>query len=174
MLFGITMLKTFVMTTLDSATRITRYIAGELFGDTFGIKVLKNRYVSTLLVGVCAGALALGNWQAIWPVFGAANQLIAAMVLIVATVYLITRRRPSLFVAVPAALILVTTIGALVYQIIGFVSVPEGQKPNYMLTAVAALLICLGLFVVYRGTLSIVAARREQASSPEEPTPQDG
>ncbi len=61
------MLKTFVMTTLDSATRITRYIGTELLGETFGIPGMKNKYGVTLLIGFLAGVLALGNWKAIWP-----------------------------------------------------------------------------------------------------------
>ena len=76
MLVGITMLKTFVMTTLDSATRITRYIGSELLGESLGIPGMKNKYISTAVVGVLAGWLALGKYQAIWPVFGSANQLI--------------------------------------------------------------------------------------------------
>ena len=155
-LVGITMLKTFVMTTLDSATRITRYLCNELLGDTFGLKPFRNRYVATLLVGVCSGWLALGNWKAIWPIFGSANQLIAAMVLIVATAYLATRGRACLFTAIPAALVLPTTIGALVYQLVGFV---RAEEPDYPLAALAVVLILLALFVSYKGIEAIRSGR---------------
>ncbi|MHC4426311.1 MAG: carbon starvation CstA family protein [Planctomycetota bacterium] len=64
------MLKTFIMTTLDTATRITRYLCNELLGETLGISPMKNKYVAVAVIGVCSGALALGNWRAIWPVFG--------------------------------------------------------------------------------------------------------
>jgi len=151
-LVGITVLKTFIMTTLDSATRITRYVCAELVGDTFGIKVFKNRYVATVSVVVCAGALALGNWQAIWPVFGSANQLIAAMALIVATAYLMTRGRRWGFAAVPAVLVFVTAMGALIYKLVDFLTVAD-----YMLAAIAAVLVCLGLFVAYQGAARLRA-----------------
>jgi len=163
-LIGITMLKTFVMTTLDSATRITRYICTELFADTFGIKVLKNRYAATLFVGVCAGALALGNWKAIWPVFGSANQLIAAMVLILATAYLATRSRLWVFAAVPAVLVFLTTEAALVYGLLAFCGVIEVKSlpPSMLLASVAVVLMVLGLFVAYRGVRVFWAALHQQ------------
>ena len=152
-LIGITMLKTFIMTTLDSATRITRYLCSELLGETFGISIMKNKYVSVTVIGLLAGALALGNWQAIWPVFGAANQLIASLVLIVATVYLVTRKRNFLFTAIPAVIMLATTIAALVYNTYSFVT---AEKPYIMLAAINVVLIILAVFLAY--TAWVVAA----------------
>jgi carbon starvation protein len=159
-LVGITMLKTFIMTTLDTATRITRYICNELFGETFGVPFMKNKYAATLLVGILAGALALGNWMAIWPVFGAANQLIASLVLIVATVYLLSRGRQFVFTAIPAVIMLVTTISALVYQIYTFVT---AEEPNILLATIAVILIVLAVFLAR--TAIVTVARTRKASS---------
>ena len=156
-LVGITMLKTFIMTTLDTATRISRYMCNELLGETFGIPFMKNKYAATLLVGVLAGALALGNWKAIWPLFGAANQLIASLVLIVASVYLLTHKRNFLFTAVPAVIMLVTTVGALVYNTYCFVT---AEKPNIMLAAIAVILIILATFLAYTALVTAVRARK--------------
>jgi len=161
-LIGITMLKTFVMTTLDSATRITRYIAGELFGDTFGVPIFKNRYFTTLLVGVYAGALALSDWNAIWPVFGSANQLIAGMVLLIATVYLMGRGRSWIFTAVPAVLVFVTAMAALVYSLLAFtgaIQVKNLPRSN-RLAGIAVVLIALGLSVAFKGLVVVRAALR--------------
>ena len=151
-LIGITMLKTFVMTRLDSATRITRYLCSELFGDTFGIAPLKNKYAATVFVGLLAGALALGNWKAIWPVFGASNQLVASVVLIVTGVYLLKRKGGYLFVAIPAVLMLVTTVGALVYQAIGFFT---AAKPKLLLGSISILLLVMAFFLVWEGVRTI-------------------
>jgi len=156
-LIGITMLKTFIMTTLDTATRITRYLCNELFGETFGIPFMKNKYVAVLLVGVLSGILALGNWQAIWPIFGAANQLIASVVLIVASVYLLLRKRRFLFTAIPAVIMLATTIGALIYNTYGFVS---AEKPNIMLAAINIILIILAIFLTYTALVAVTKARK--------------
>jgi carbon starvation protein len=160
-LVGITMLKTFIMTTLDTATRITRYLCSELLGETFGIRIMKNKYAAVLLVGVLAGALALGNWKAIWPVFGASNQLIASLVLIVASVYLLTRNRRFLFTAVPAVIMLVTTIGALVYKTYSFITADEA---NIMLATISVILIILAIFLSVTGLVSAIRARTAVAS----------
>ena len=157
-LIGITMLKTFIMTTLDSATRITRYLCNELLGETLGITPLKNKYVAVALVGVCSGALALGNWKAIWPVFGAANQLVASLVLIVASVYLLMRKRSCLFTAVPAAIMLVTTIAALIYQAYGFATA-EGEQRSILLAVVSIVLVFLALFLAYTALVAVAGVR---------------
>lgn len=164
-LVGITMLKTFIMTTLDTATRITRYLCNELFGETFGLPYMKNKYVATILVGIIAGSLALGNWQAIWPVFGAANQLIASLVLIVASVYLLTRNRRFVFTAIPAVIMLVTTIGALIYQTYCFTT---AEQPNILLAVIAVILIILAIFLAYTA-LAIVVKTKKAKSSPMDP-----
>lgn len=161
-LVGITMLKTFVMTTLDSATRITRYICNELFGDMLGITPLKNPYLATVVVGVLAGALALGNWRAIWPVFGSSNQLIASLVLVVASVYLMRRKGTHLFLSIPAVLMMVTTLAAMVYNIYSFLT---AEKPNYMLAGVSVVLMIMAAFLVVR---SIAGLRAASAQGPEE------
>jgi len=157
-LIGITMLKTFVMTSLDSATRIARYICTELLGETFNIPYMKDKYAATLLVGVLAGALALGNWQAIWPVFGAANQLIASLVLIVASVYLMARKRNFLFAAIPAIIMLITTLGALVYNTYCFIT---AEEPNILLAVIDAVLIVLAIFLAYTAFLTIQRTRKK-------------
>ncbi len=160
-LIGITMLKTFVMTTLDTATRITRYIINELFGETFGISFMKNKYAATVLVGVLAGALALGNWKAIWPVFGAANQLIASLVLIVASLYLLASNRRFGFTAIPAVIMLVTTVAALIYETYSFVT---AEQPNILLATIAVILIILAIFLTYTALATVIRVRRSVAN----------
>jgi carbon starvation protein len=166
-LVGITMLKTFIMTTLDSATRITRYLCNELLGETLGITPLKNKYVAVALVGISSGALALGNWKAIWPVFGAANQLVASLVLIVASVYLLMRKRNCLFTAVPACIMLVTTVAALIYQAYGFAT-GEGAQKSIMLAVVSVILVFLAMFLAYSALVAVAGIRKNGA--PQEMT----
>lgn len=162
-LVGITMLKTFIMTTLDTATRITRYLCNELLGETLGISPMKNKYVAVAFVGVSSGWLALGNWKAIWPVFGAANQLVASLVLIVASVYLLMRKRNFVFTAVPAGIMLVTTIAALGYQAYDFAT---AEQPNRLLAVVSVILIFLAIFLVYTA-LAVVAGVRKNIARQE-------
>jgi len=137
-LIAMFILNAFVLTTLDSATRITRYVTEEMFGEALGIKILRNKYLSTLIVILIALWLALGSWTRIWPVFGASNQLIAALVLLLASVYLLQKKLPSLYTLIPAVFMTITTIGALVYQMVGFF-----QSNNYLLFTIAAVLLVL-------------------------------
>ncbi len=143
MLLGITMLKTFIMTTLDSATRIARYLGEELFGDTLGIGLFKNRYFNTAVIIGFALWLSLGSWQSIWPVFGAANQLVAALTLFVLTTWLLSKSQHIKYSLYPALFMLLTTLGALFLQISQFM---KGRQ--YMLTCIAAVLVLLALFMV--------------------------
>lgn len=143
MLIGITMLKTFIMTTLDSATRITRYIGEELFGETLGLRIFKNPYFNTLIIIGFAMWLSLGSWQAIWPVFGAANQLVAALSLFVVTAWLLSRSRSIRYTLYPALVMLATTLAALVYQLGQFIS-----QRKIGLATVSVILIVLALFML--------------------------
>ena len=131
-------LNAFVLTTLDSATRITRYITEETFGEALGLKILKNKHASTLLIVLLAMWLALGSWTSIWPVFGASNQLIAALVLLLASVYLYQKKRPTIYTLIPAIFMTITTIGALIYQMVIFF-----QSNNLLLFTIAAVLLVL-------------------------------
>jgi len=108
---AIVVLNAFILTTLDTATRIGRYLTQELFG-------IKNRYLATLIVVVLSGWLGLsGNWSKIWPIFGAANQLVAALTLLVITAWLLSRQANIYFTAIPCLIMLFTTVAALAYKI---------------------------------------------------------
>ncbi len=159
MLIGITMLKTFIMTTLDSATRITRYIGEELFGDALGIRIFKNPYFSTIVVIGFALWLSLGSWQAIWPVFGAANQLVAALALFVVTAWLLGKNKSIKYTVYPAFFMLITTVAALLYQLVGFV---EGGKIG--LSVIAVILIVLAVFMLLE-VVNVIRRRFKRSTS---------
>ncbi len=153
-LVAMTILKTFVMTTLDSATRITRYIGEELFGEGLGIGILRNRFISTAIIIGLAFYLAIGSWETVWPVFGAANQLIAALALLVLTVVLWQRGKPIIYTLVPCVFMLVTTLGALIYQGRNFLA-----SGKLALAIITAALLVLALLMVF-DTIRTVARRR--------------
>jgi len=117
---ALTILNAFILTTLDSATRITRYIAEELSG-------IKNRYLSTLVIVLVAGWLALGKdaadtplWKVIWPAFGASNQLVAALALLVISCWLLGKNKPMRYSLIPALFMLVTSVTALGFQLVTY------------------------------------------------------
>lgn len=157
-LVGITMLKTFVMTTLDTSVRITRFITAELFGPK--APIFRSRTVASA-VGV-VGAFLLGStgkWSVLWPVFAAANQLVAALALIILTAYLIGVRKPSAFTLYPAIFMLATTMGALIWQGIGFLFPAPGQSVNLALGITCVVLLVLAALVASEAPRSLRAAR---------------
>ena len=115
----------FAATTLDSATRLQRYVVQEL-GSSLSIKPLTNRYVATLFALALAFAIA---WQPdangvrgkggmmLWPLFGATNQLLAGFALMVTAFYLWRRKKPVLFVAIPMLIMIVMPFWALAWQL---------------------------------------------------------
>ncbi|MDD5496510.1 MAG: carbon starvation protein A [Candidatus Omnitrophica bacterium] len=131
---AIIFLNAFIFTTLDSATRISRYILQELFNTL-------DRYLATALIVLVGGWIALsGQWRMIWPIFGAANQLVAALTLIVMSSWLLSRRKHVKFTLVPAIFMLITSIGALGWQFGKFF-----QEGNWFLVVIDAGLVVLAL-----------------------------
>ncbi|MCM8765501.1 MAG: carbon starvation protein A [Candidatus Omnitrophica bacterium] len=131
-------LNAFILTTLDTATRICRYITTELLS-------IKNRHFSTLFVVFISAALAFtGKWDKIWPIFGASNQLVAALALIVIFTWLISQKRRFFFVTFPAIFMLLTTLGALLYQFKIFL-----KERNFLLGGIDLVLVLLALFMIF-------------------------
>jgi len=119
--FGLLALSTFILTTLDTATRLGRYI----FEEFFNLKDTRWRYMSTLATLVLPTIFVLitirdnsGNpipaWKVIWPIFGATNQLLAGLVLLVVAVWLRKIGKKSGFVLLPMVFMNLMTIFALV------------------------------------------------------------
>ncbi|MBK6899290.1 MAG: carbon starvation protein A, partial [bacterium] len=112
------MINAFVITTLDTSTRLARFVLQEL---ARGAPVVGNRWGATLITVLAAGWLgASDSYHRIWPVFGASNQLVAALSLLVVSSWLVGLHKPRTATLVPALFMLATTIGALGWQIAGF------------------------------------------------------
>jgi len=162
-LLGANMVQTFLMTSLDTSTRLGRFIFSEtLFPKQ---KFLNGRIVSTIITLAPAYYLAVGNgWQTIWKMFGAANQLIAAVALIVASAMLVRLKRPSIYTTLPAAFMIATTIGALVYD--SFISGTAyfGETGgNLELGIIALVLIVLASLVSVDAIVAIKKMKNEPA-----------
>ena len=137
-LFAVLVLNAFILTTLDTATRIGRYLTQELFG-------IKNRYGATIIVIALCGWLGIsGEWNEIWPIFGSANQLIAALTLIVLTSWLLSKQKSIKYTLVPAIFMLVTTAAALIYKIREY-----ANSSQFLLLFIAVILLLLSVFILY-------------------------
>jgi len=119
--FGLLALSAFILTTLDTATRLGRYI----FEELFNLKGANSRYISTLATLTLPAIFVLINlkdaqgnlipaWRAIWPVFGACNQLLAGLVALVIAVWLKKTGRKMGFILGPLFFMNIVTIWALV------------------------------------------------------------
>lgn len=152
--FAVMALNFFILTTLDTATRLGRYLVAELTG-------WENRYVPTIVIVVAAGALALsGQWRVLWPAFGASNQLVGALALLVVSCWLADRGSARRVTLVPAIVMLVTTIAALAWQMRGALAGVGREGPDWFLAGLCAVLIVLALAVSFeaRGALRRTSA----------------
>ncbi len=115
--FGILMLEGFVVTTLDSSVRLCRYLLQECWEVIFaGNAPPWARSVwlnSGIAVALMFGFAISGTVRQMWPVFGAGNQLIAVLALTTVSVWLAQRARQTLFAAIPATFMILTTCTAL-------------------------------------------------------------
>jgi len=146
--FGLLALSTFILTTLDTATRLGRYI----FEELFNLKGRCARYISTFATLVLPTIFVLitikdanGNpmpaWKAIWPVFGASNQLLAGLVAIVIATWLHKTGRKLGFILLPVFFMNVVTIWALIVLLREYRFSAVGIIAS-VLSLLAALLIC--------------------------------
>ena len=104
----------FAATTLDSATRIQRYIITE-FGSATKIKLLKNKYLATLISTIPAYFITVNDElrNNLWTTFGASNQMLAALTLMILSIYFWKKRKNILPLLIPMLLIMAITITAL-------------------------------------------------------------
>lgn len=143
---GILIVEGFLITTLDSAVRLNRYLFEELWRTLLPNppKIMRKFWFNSGLSVVLMFALAQSQgWKYIWPVFGATNQLLAALTLIAATVWLHRAGKKSWFTLIPAVVMMITTVAALAYYLV-FKYLPEG---NLLLAATDCLLLILALGV---------------------------
>jgi len=147
----------FAATTLDTATRLQRYVIGE-FGKAARLKALENRHVAALAAVVTAGALALHDGKGaggmrLWPLFGATNQLLACLALLVVTTYLRKKGKPIWFTLVPAAIMFVITGWAMAHNISAFAG--KGL-PQLHLLFISALIVALELWMVVEAVMVLL------------------
>lgn len=145
--FGLLALSTFIFTTLDAATRLGRYI----FEEFFNIHGALSRYFSTLATLVLPLVFVMitlkdaqGNplpaWKAIWPVFGATNQLLAGLALLVIMIWLKRNGKRTMFVFLPMLFMIAVTVWALCILI--------GQYKLSLIGVISAILLLLALLLI--------------------------
>ena len=146
--FGAMAFSTFVFDTLDVSMRLGRYIVQELFG----LPGRAGAVFGTLATGAIPFVLIFfakpGSWIDFWTLFGASNQLLAALTLLSITVWLYQARKRIAFTLLPMLFVLVITLWALGMMVYGNFTTATGFDVK-MVNGIASLaLICLAIYLV--------------------------
>jgi carbon starvation protein len=160
----------FASTTLDTATRIERFIIEEI-GEATNIKVLTNPYVATALAVIPAILLATmrvsneggGTQEAawlLWPVFGASNQMIASLTLLVLALYFWQQRRPVLPLVIPMLFVMTVTLLSLAVHLQEF-----WAKEEWLLLGMTVVLTSLILWMSVESLALFLRRLRERKAA---------
>ncbi len=152
----------FALTSLDSATRLLRFNISEM-GETLGLGVLRNRYLSSGLAIVTIGFFAFYKVDgqaaglALWQLFGTTNQVMGGLTLLAVSLYLMQRGRNYWFTACPMAFMMVTTLVAMAIKMRDF-----WNLKSYLLLSVGGIVLGLSLWLVVESILKVLQGRADR------------
>jgi len=177
-LAGMILLEGFLVTTLDTAVRLTRYLLEEIWQTLFGkydvfagtpkatathglfklfLRSIRHYWVNSgLAVGLMLILALTGGVNALWGIFATANQLLATFVLLIASLWLLRQGRKMWFAFIPAMLMLVTTLTGLIMLLPKYLADPK--KYVTLMTADIIILV-LTVYLLIMGIRSVVATR---------------
>jgi carbon starvation protein len=150
----------FAATTLDTATRLQRYIVGELC-TSLNFKAGSKKHPATIIAVVTAFILAFYNGSGtgaltLWPLFGATNQLLAGLALLVITIYLARRKANIACTMLPMAFMIIMTGWAMIINLKNFFS-----TSNWLLFFIGLITLLLEIWMIIE---SIVVLRSIKAN----------
>ena len=162
----------FCLTSLDTATRLARYMfqefwlePGETYKDVTGYKkVLTNPFVATLITVVLGIGLGITGYANIWPLFGAANQLLAALGLLAVATWLGKAGRNNKMFYIPMAFMLIVTITSLCFtlksNVLGIMAGAEGVTWCWVRAVIAVLLVVLAVVLAIDGIKTMMNQKK--------------
>ncbi len=164
----------FCLTSLDTATRLARYMFQEFWlapGETTESvdgykKVLTNPWVATIITVVLGIGLGLTGYANIWPLFGAANQLLAALGLLGVATWLGKAGKNNKMFLLPMAFMLIVTICSLIFTIkSNFAAVTAGGAVVWpaVRLVIAVLLVILAIVLAIDGVKTLVSQKKQAA-----------
>ena len=165
----------FCLTSLDTATRLARYMFQELWTpvdvkneDLTGVrKVMTNPYVATIVTVVIGVFLGMTGYTIIWPLFGAANQLLAALALLAVCAWLGNAGRNNKMFFVPMGFMLaatLTSLGITFYQKTLLIMKGGDIFAPAVQALLAVLLFVLAVVLAVKGVKTIVATAKRNAA----------
>lgn len=166
----------FCLTSLDTATRLGRYMFQELLtpegqpvSENKGWrKALSNPYVATIITVLIGVTLGLNGYQLIWPLFGAANQLLAALGLLAVCAWLGNAGRNNKMFYFPMAFMLAVTLTSLCMTIVNKVSALATAGPalgTILQLIIAVLLVILAVILAIKGVRVIASKKSAKAAA---------
>ncbi len=156
--FGITMISTMIVlfsaTTMDTSVRIQRYILNEL-GASYNLSFLKNKWSASAVAVITSMALVLSKeggkgGMIFWPVFGAANQILAGLALLVTIVYLRSVNKPTKPFTIPLIGVLVITSTAMFINLLNNI-----QRGDYLLASVSGIILLLEVLIIFESVKAL-------------------
>jgi carbon starvation protein len=164
--FGAMAFSTFVFDTLDVSTRLGRYLIEELTG----LKGIMGAVFGTLLTIAPAALILLntssGMWTQFWTLFGAANQLLAALTLLVISAWLHQNGKRLAFTFIPMVFVLVTTLVALIQITRSNLEKSQGLDFSMVNSAMSVLLLLLSLYLVMTAGKKMLTQRTHLSPEP--------
>ena len=148
----------FALTSLDTATRLGRFIFQEFFeSEGNSKKIVTNKYVSTTITVVLGGMLAVMGYEKIWSIFGAANQLLAAIALLAIASWLSNIGKDNKPFIIPMVFMFAVTLTSLVLEVKNNIGV------NYLLVFFAVALFILALILI-KESIGVLTKKKQKVN----------
>jgi carbon starvation protein len=158
--FGAMAFSTFVFDTLDVSLRLGRYIVQELFGLKGKLGAIIGTLATILVPFICVLIAPKGSWNDFWTLFGASNQLLAALTLLSITAWLYQARQRIAFTLLPMLFVLAITLTALTSLVIGNFRAANGFDIKFVNGLASLVLIVLAVYLVITALIKLRGEKR--------------
>jgi carbon starvation protein len=162
--FGAMAFSTFVFDTLDVCMRLGRYLIQELLGLKGHFGAMVGTTVTVALPFICVFIAPKGSWNEFWTLFGASNQLLAALTLLSITAWLYQARQRIAFTLLPMLFVLTITLWALINLVVGNWQAHQGFDIKLVNAIASAALVSLAIYLVVTALLKLRGERSELAT----------
>lgn len=158
--FGAMAFSTFVFDTLDVSLRLGRYIVQELFDLKGKIGAIIGTLATIIVPFICVLIAPKGSWNDFWTLFGASNQLLAALTLLSITAWLYQARQRIAFTLLPMLFVLAITLTALTSLVIGNFRAANGFDIKFVNGFASLVLIVLAVYLVITALIKLRGEKR--------------
>jgi len=167
--YGSVFLTIMALTIMQLVVRFMRVASAELLGDR--VPVMKNIHVGSIVALILTLIFVwVIPWLTIWAAFGASNQLMAGLALLLVSLWLKSEGRKNAWARYPSYFMIITTIAALLYLAYTnfFVALPKAASPQAAIASalvgiIAVVLVAAAAFLVADGWKALQAPRKEEA-----------